>query len=323
VACGQDHVVLTAVVIPAHNAEDHLADALRSVWAQTRPPAEVVVVDDGSTDATAQIAADLGARTVTQPNSGPAAARNRGRRELSPEIDYALFLDADDVVEPQMIEVLEDHLDAHPDAGLVYCGLQLIGDDGRLKGNRGSWPPRHDGGRFGRPRLVPDDEPATPMVSILDFVAIIPSVSLFRLSALDRAGGWIERFPGGGADTAVVVEVALHSAVHFVPRDLVRYRSHSGQVSGNVERVVHRQRQLHGRLRRRGEPQLVEAWKIYDRQLLTHRSYAGVQRALRARHLVEALRIAAGTGRVLVRSYVPWPHNELHSRRWRGHKRQP
>jgi glycosyltransferase involved in cell wall biosynthesis len=297
--------VLTAVVIPAYNAQDNLADTLRSVWAQTRPPAEVIVVDDGSTDATPQIAADLGARTVTQPNGGPAAARNRGRRELSPEIDYALFLDADDVLEPEMIEVLEDHLDAHPDAGLAYCRLGLIDDDGRPKGNGGGWPPRHAAGRFGRPRLIRDDVPETPMVSILDFVAIIPSVSLLRLSVLDRAGGWIESYPGGGADTAVVVEIALHSAVHFVPRDLVRYRSHGGQISADVERVRRRQRDLHARLRRRGEPALVEAWKIYDRQLLTHRSVAGMRRALSARRPVEALRIAAGAGRILVRSCAP------------------
>ena len=230
--------VPTAVVIPAFNAEDHITETLRSVWAQTHPPAEVVVVDDGSSDATAQIAADLGARTITQANAGPAVARNRGRRELSPEIDYALFLDADDVLEPEMLEALGHHLDAHPEAGLAYCGLAVVDGRGKPKGNRGGWPPRHDSGRFARPRVIPNDMPETPMVSILDFVAIIPSVSLFRLSVLDRIGGWDEGYPGGAEDTAVVVEVALESAVHFVPRDLVRYRSHDGQVSGNVDRVI-------------------------------------------------------------------------------------
>ena len=118
-----------------------------------------------------------------------------------------------------MLEELEDHLEGHPEAGLAYCRLRIIDGEGRLKGNRGSWPPRHGSGRFARPRVIPDEVAETPMVSILDFVAIMPSVSLFRLSVLDRAGGWDERYSRGGAeDTALAVEVALQSAVHFVPR---------------------------------------------------------------------------------------------------------
>ena len=294
----------TAVVIPAYNAADHLAETVHSVWNQTRPPAEVVVVDDGSSDETARVAADLGARTIIQENAGPAVARNRGRNELSPGIEYALFLDADDILEPEAIESLESHLEVHPEVGLAYCRLSLIDDDGRPKGNRGGWPPRHGRGRFARPWLIPDDVAETPMVSILDFVAIIPSVSMYRLSVLDSVGGWDSRYPGGGADTAVTVEVALRSAVHFVARDLVRYRSHDGQISANVDRVRRRQCELHARLRRRSEPALVEAWKVYDRQLLPHRALLGIRRAFDERRLGDALRITVGTARSLMRSYT-------------------
>ncbi len=309
----------TGVVIAAYNAHEHLADTLRSVWAQTRSPAEVVVVDDGSVDATAQIARDLGARTVVQANAGPVAARNRGRRELSPDIDYVLFLDHDDVVEPQMLEVLEDHLDAHPEAGLAYCRLQLIDRGGMLTGSRGGWPPRHGSGRLGRPRLLPDSVAETPLVSILDFVAIIPSASLFRLAVFDRAGGWDDRYRDGAEDTALAVEVAVHCAVHHVPRDLVRYRTHDRQLSANAEQVRQRQRELHASLRRRREPVIVDAWIVYDRQLLLSRSLDGVRRALGAGHRAAALRIAAGAGRVLVRSYAVsvWRHAN-HGFRSRG-----
>ena len=297
-------MVATGVVIAAYNAEGHLADTVRSVWAQTRRPADLVVVDDGSVDATARIACELGARTIVQANAGPESARNRGRRELSPEVDYVLFLDHDDVLEPEMLEVLEDHLDAHPEAGLAYCRLRLIDRDGNLKGTAGGWPPRHGAGRFGRPRLIPDDVPETPMVSILDFVAIVPSVSLFRLSAFDHAGGWDDRYRDGADDTALAVEVALRSAVHHVPRDLVRYRTHDRQLSANAVRVRQRQRALHASLRRRAEPVIVEAWKVYDRQLLPQRGLAGIQRALRERRPAAAVRIAAGTAQMILRSYV-------------------
>ena len=292
------------MVIAAYNAQGHLAETLRSVRRQTRPVKELVVVDDGSADATAEIATDLGARTIVQANAGPVVARNRGRRQLSSGIDYVLFLDHDDILEPEMIEVLEDHLDAHPEAGLAYCRLRIIDGEGRLDGSRGGWPPRHGPGHFARPRLIPDEVAETPLVSILDFVAIIPSVSLFRVAVFDRAGGWNEAYREGADDTALAVEVAIRSAVHHVPRDLVRYRSHDGQISADTDRVTCNQRALHSQLRCRGEPEIVEAWRIYDRQLVPRRAWERVRRALRTGRPRDALRIAAGMARALVRSYT-------------------
>lgn len=292
----------TGVVIAAYNAQDHLAETVHSVWAQTRPVAELVVVDDGSVDATATVSEELGARTIVQPNAGPAAARNRGRLALSAQIDHVLFLDHDDILEPEMIEVLEDQLDAHPEAGLAYGRLRIIDGDGRLKGSRGGWPPRHGPGRFARPRLIPDDVAETPLVSIIDYVAVIPSASLIRLNVFDQTGGWDEAYREGADDTALAVEVAVRSAVHHVPRDVVRYRSHDQQISANADRVLRNQRMLHATLRRRAEPRLLEAWQVYDRQLVPRRGLDGIRRALLARRPQDAVRIAAGVARALARS---------------------
>jgi glycosyltransferase involved in cell wall biosynthesis len=84
-------------VIPCYNAERFLREALESVFAQTMPPAEVIVIDDGSTDRSAAVAASFEGRItyVCQTNAGPAAARNRGI-ELARE-EFIAFLDADDV----------------------------------------------------------------------------------------------------------------------------------------------------------------------------------------------------------------------------------
>jgi len=67
-------------VMPCYNAERFLREALESVFGQTMPPAEVIVIDDGSTDRSAEVAASFGGRIryVCQPNAGPAASRNRG-----------------------------------------------------------------------------------------------------------------------------------------------------------------------------------------------------------------------------------------------------
>jgi len=91
-----------AVVVPAFNAADYLGEALDSIAAQTRPPVEVVVIDDGSTDGTPTIAEDRGVRCITQENAGPAAARNRGIKEtVAPLI---AFLDADDRFVPEKLD---------------------------------------------------------------------------------------------------------------------------------------------------------------------------------------------------------------------------
>ena len=91
-----------AVVVPAFNAADYLGEALDSIAAQTRPPVEVVVIDDGSTDGTPAIAEDRGVRCITQENAGPAAARNRGIKETGAPL--IAFLDADDRFVPEKLD---------------------------------------------------------------------------------------------------------------------------------------------------------------------------------------------------------------------------
>lgn len=105
---------LTAV-IPAYNASRHLADAIGSVRAQTRAVDELIVVDDCSTDDTADVARSQGARVVRQPrNMGPAAARNAGLAAATTEL--VAFLDADDRWLPDHCALVAGLLDEHPNA---------------------------------------------------------------------------------------------------------------------------------------------------------------------------------------------------------------
>jgi glycosyltransferase involved in cell wall biosynthesis len=84
---------MTSLVIPAFNAQDSLAACLEALSRQTTIPDEVIVVDDGSTDATAETATRYAARLVRQTNQGPAIARNEGVRHAHG--DFLLFTDAD------------------------------------------------------------------------------------------------------------------------------------------------------------------------------------------------------------------------------------
>lgn len=107
---------LVSILIPAYGAEATLAATLDSALAQTYPNVEVVVVNDGSADATLAVAQRYRARGVTvidQPNAGAAAARNHAFRLSKGE--YVQFLDADDLIAPDKIEVQMRRLASEPE----------------------------------------------------------------------------------------------------------------------------------------------------------------------------------------------------------------
>jgi glycosyltransferase involved in cell wall biosynthesis len=99
-----------SVVMPAYNSAAFIHRAIKSVWAQTYTPLELIVVDDGSIDDTAQAAAAVDPRTkvIRQPNGGPGSARNRGAKESTG--DWIAFLDADDAWRPNKLERQLPHL---------------------------------------------------------------------------------------------------------------------------------------------------------------------------------------------------------------------
>ena len=118
-----------SVLIPAYQAGAYVAEALESVFAQTVPAAEIIVVDDGNEDDTAEHAwraleahadAPCRAALVLRPHLGQAASRNAALACASCE--WVFYLDADDVLEPDALEQLLAAAEAHPEAGMV-CAL--------------------------------------------------------------------------------------------------------------------------------------------------------------------------------------------------------
>jgi glycosyltransferase involved in cell wall biosynthesis len=115
--------VTIGVVIPAYNAEAYLAEAIASVLSQTLPPDEVIVVDDGSIDDTAEIAGSFGhpVRVESRTNAGPAAAMNTGIAACRSE--YLAFLSADDRWAPAKLARQHSLLAAHQ-CDLVFGHIQ-------------------------------------------------------------------------------------------------------------------------------------------------------------------------------------------------------
>jgi glycosyltransferase involved in cell wall biosynthesis len=116
--------VSISCIVPVYNGARFLAEALESILAQTLPPTEIIVVDDGSTDATREVARAYTRHVfyVRQPNAGPASARNCGIGLATGE--FLSFLDADDLWHAEKLERQMHALEANPAAGLCVTYLQ-------------------------------------------------------------------------------------------------------------------------------------------------------------------------------------------------------
>jgi glycosyltransferase involved in cell wall biosynthesis len=153
-----------SVIIPAFNAAVTIAQCLDSVLAQTRPPAEIIVVDDGSRDDSCQIIAGYGAkvRLIKQPNGGPAAARNSGARLARG--DWLAMLDADDWWAPTKLAKQMTLADP-PEVGLIHT---------LVNNSRPGVPPELDFDQLWRVNWI------------------INSSVLIRTAAFEQIGGCVE-----------------------------------------------------------------------------------------------------------------------------------
>lgn len=125
------HAPTIAVVIPAYNQATFLREAIESALSQTVAPTEVIVVDDGSTDETAAVAGEFGARIsyVRQSNQGLSAARNAGIAAASS--DLVQLLDADDALHPRALELAREAARCFPTAGAFAGGWDEVDIAGR------------------------------------------------------------------------------------------------------------------------------------------------------------------------------------------------
>ena len=118
---------MISVVIPLYNKEHQISETLRSVLEQTFQDFEVVIVDDGSTDKSAEEALkirDPRIRLVRQENAGVSAARNRGVEEA--RFDLVAFLDADDLWKPEYLQTQYDLSRKYPQCDVFACNYEFV-----------------------------------------------------------------------------------------------------------------------------------------------------------------------------------------------------
>jgi glycosyltransferase involved in cell wall biosynthesis len=205
---------LVTVLIPAFNKEQFIAEAIESALAQTYPAIEVVVVDDGSTDATAAIVRRYGdrVRLVTQANAGAARARNVGIRAAEGEL--VAFLDADDLWTVEKLATQMRILERNPEVVLVSSRADLIDANGtRLPGST-------DVGRsraYDRPRDWHRD------LLVNDNIIMTSSV-VARRAALLEVGGFFDQRRIVSHDYELWIRLSEGRSFWVSSDPLVRYR---------------------------------------------------------------------------------------------------
>lgn len=128
----KNHPIEISAVIPAFNKKNTITRAINSICAQTSPPTEIIIIDDGSTDETAQIAAaalqeairkGIPTKLIQKSNGGVSSARNMGYNNAKSE--YIAFLDGDDEWLPEHLATLRDLISKAPGAELYFTGHKL------------------------------------------------------------------------------------------------------------------------------------------------------------------------------------------------------
>jgi glycosyltransferase involved in cell wall biosynthesis len=192
---------LVSAIVPVWNGERYLGEALDSILAQDYEPLETIVVDDGSTDGSADIARSRGIEPLVQANGGPAVARNAGIAASSGEI--VMFLDQDDVWLPGKVRNQVEALAAHPEAGVLYGRMEVFLEPGT------PWPDWLDSAW--------QTEPNT---------GFTPGTLAIRREALEAVGGfdpeyrvasdgeWLVRSRRAGIGSLVSEDLVLRYRVH-------------------------------------------------------------------------------------------------------------
>lgn len=228
------------VIIPAYQGARYIAAAIESVKRQTLPVAEIVVVDDGSTDETGEVARALGARVIRQENKGVAAARNRALRAATQE--WVAFLDHDDLWEPEKNEWQWRAHQFRPDAGIICCDFWEFDDaDGRIVGPSVYSLPEAGIRRLRRERLA-DGITCLPKAGREFFRSarknvFFPSALMVRRELALSVGLFNEDLPPV-EDFDFFLRVLARSPLVLVERPLMRYRRHEHNASRNELRSL-------------------------------------------------------------------------------------
>lgn len=228
------HHPVVSVVIPIFNGAPFVAKAVESILAQGVPDVEIIVVDDGSTDGTQAVLAELattaGIAWFQQDHGGPARSRNRGISEASGE--FIALLDCDDVWLPGKLEAQLAIMRARPSVGVVHTDYEVVDEQGLVEE---------------RARARYSQEPL--VLAFAGGHTALPSTLLMRRSVLDHVGAFDPDLYGS-EDSDLTIRLYTVTEFECVDQVLVRklQRGH-GYRDMAFDEMTHRKKVLTSRRR--------------------------------------------------------------------------
>jgi len=226
------------VVVPTYNRASFLPETLDAILGQTRPPDEIIVVDDGSTDATPEVLARYapGVRTIRITNSGELVARNTGVRAAAS--DLIAFCDSDDLWRPGYLAAVARLWQAEPRTRAAYGDFVIVRDGvwGTERKFAGAPPGFWEGLRALGPDIAVFDAPILPR--LIAYQPFFPSAMTVDRVFFLEAGGWDEAVSRTvGMDFATHLRVAEHAPLGVVQTPLVGIRKHGENYSADVQKM--------------------------------------------------------------------------------------
>jgi glycosyltransferase involved in cell wall biosynthesis len=221
---------LVSVMIGAYNAAPYLGEAIESVFAQDYEPIELIVVDDGSTDGTADVARSFArVQVIQQENGGNGAARNRAVENASGEL-FA-FLDADDRFTQGKLSLQKAALDADPGLDIVFGHVrEFLSPELDEKTRAGLRPPA--------PEPMPWTAPNLMLVRRESFECVGPFTTAVRVGV---TVDWFARAAEAGLRYAILPEVVLERRLHTQNNGL-RERASRSQYLEVIRQAMERRR---------------------------------------------------------------------------------
>jgi hypothetical protein len=209
-----------------------------------------------------------------------------------------------------MLEVLAGYLDARPHVGMAFCDPTYIDRFGHPASPSVITFPRYVPGGLAA-KQVPRDDPETPFVTVFSLIFTTPSVSVLRRSTYQESPGWDERFGQPFEDIDLFLQIALRGTIHYVPRQLVRYRRHGHQstadpVKSDAQEFKLFEKWMTSRTLTSEERAVVTAaWRFRQGRLVPYGLMRTAARCLREGRLWTALRFTGAALRRYLLSLLP------------------
>jgi glycosyltransferase involved in cell wall biosynthesis len=228
---------LVSVVIPAFNRERYIAETLSSVQAQSVASWEVVVFDDGSSDGTVDVVGEFAARDArirlaSGTNGGVSRARNRGLALTDRRSKFVVFLDSDDIWEPEALAALVAALDANPRHSSAHALAKCVDPEGRpIQGDDLIDRMVQRKGYRGRQLLdIDPDCPTTFAEMVVANYIVTPGLQLIRREVLEKVGA-NDPDVDPASDWDLAIRLSREGSIAFVRRPLLKWRRHPGALT--------------------------------------------------------------------------------------------